>query len=161
MRRALSGSQAARGVGRALSGSPGARRGASATVSRLPGRRTSSVLKPADVPDLAACGAAEVGRDVHFLAGGLDVPRVAERAGFRRESHFSRLCDHGQSETLHPILQKIRRRRIVTSIGMQSNLRRVRDAIGVTGVNANEGALERRGERRRPLAAGGDGDGRL
>jgi hypothetical protein len=47
------------------------------------------------------------------------------------------------SETLHPVLQKIRRRRIVISIGTQLNFRDVRDTTGVTGVNANEGALER------------------
>jgi len=53
---------------------------------------------------------------------------------------------------LHPILQEVRRRGIITAIGTQPELVRVRDTHGVTGVHANQRVFERGGEIRRPFA---------
>ncbi len=44
-----------------------------------------SVLESVDVPDLTAPDATPVRRDVHGLAGGGDISRLAERAGLRRD----------------------------------------------------------------------------
>ena len=62
---------------------------------------------------------------------------------------------------LHPILQEVRRRGIITAIRTQPELVRVRDTHGVTGVHANQRVFERGGEIRRPFTARGDRNGRL
>ena len=62
---------------------------------------------------------------------------------------------------LHPILQEVRSRGIVTAIRTQPELVRVRDTQGVTGAHANLRVFERDGEIRRPLTARGDRNGRL
>jgi len=59
------------------------------------------------------------------------------------------------SETLHPILQNVRRRGIVPAIAPQSDFRRTRDTAGVTGANTHERLLECCCERR-SFASGGD-----
>ena len=45
-----------------------------------------SVRQSAGVPDLAAGCAAPVGGSVYLFAGGLDIDRVAEGAGFGRDA---------------------------------------------------------------------------
>jgi hypothetical protein len=64
------------------------------------------------------------------------------------------------SETLHPILENVRRRGVVSAIETQSDFRRTEDTAGVTGANANEHVLERSCERR-PFASSDDRHGRL
>ena len=62
---------------------------------------------------------------------------------------------------LHPILQEVRRRGIITAIRTQPELVRVQDTHGVTGVHANQRVFERGGEIRRPFTTRGDRNGGL
>ena len=61
-----------------------------------------SVLQSIDVPDLTARDAAPVRRDVHGLAGGRDINRLAEWAGLRRDDGFARWGIHADHlSTVH------------------------------------------------------------
>ena len=82
-------------------------------------------------------------------------PRAADVAPgrhLRKEGHASSLDNARQphcpglhtsaSESLHPILEDVRRRGIVVAIGTQSDLGRVQHSARVTPMNANQRVFE-------------------
>src|SRR5690349_20148576 len=64
-----------------------------------------------------------------------------------------------RSQTLHPVLQHVRRRRIVAAIGSQSDFRRMCAAVTMAASNTDDRILQCGGEIWLALSSLGDGNG--